>query len=1029
MVRLLVTLAFFVSGASSLMLEVVWSKSLGHVLGNTLEAITTVVAAYLGGLALGAALAGRTHVGRRNPVRAYGLLETGVGVFGLLSPWLIQALGIPVGAAYEHLGGASPAYYAARFLGTFALLLIPTTLMGATLPILVSWGSRRADLARVLGTLYAVNTAGAVVGTVVAGFALLPAWGLSRTAAFAGGTSLVLGLVMALTGRPEPAAPGAPVAPATTPAQAKGATTAATAAVPDFRPRLMAALFAVTGFVSLTAQIAWSRVAGVLLGSSVYSFSLVLATFLTGIALGAALVVPWVARKGATWRLFAVLAWIAALGILFASIRIADAPWDILNRVVLAHGHVQALWWSECLLLAGFMLPACLAFGAIFPVATRLVATPGEAPESTTGRAYGWNTLGTIVGSLLTGFVLVHTLGVKGTLMGASVLALVVGIVAWVVSPRPVRKRSSIPEGAPVASLAVPALAVAVFVVLAAFSPPWNRGLMAIGIFRPLVATMANGNATPEQAREAVRAELAQEDLLLEVEGRQGTVTAVRTHSSPAVYAIRFNGKTDASTGADMATQILVGHLPLLWAPDSARVAVVGYGSGVTAGSALTHPLKSMDLMEIEPAVLEADPIFRPYNNNPMADPRLKIHVEDGRMFLAHAARPYEVIISEPSNPWLVGVNNLFTTDFYRLAKQHLTAHGVFCQWVQYYELSTNTLSSLVRSVAEVFPHAQVFLVGRDLVMVATADGVPLDLANVAKNLTRPRVAADLARAHVRTPADLVALRQCSLSDLVAVLPPAPLNRDDRPYVEYRAPIDLYTVSPAELPVPENALRSADPVKDLAAWTRGTPPTDLAIDVAASLMASGKLVPATYWISSLTAHDPARAVPLFAQLKQATLDYNRNLQLTQAHEAIAAGRIDDARGALDGLLRENPKWATAMVERARVSLHEDSLATARAMLEAAIPLGNDDDRYNAYINLGVLSMREGKAPEGIADFTRCNEIHPAETEAWLFRARALALTGQAPAASAVLAQARRVATDSTAVTTAQNQLQATGTIQ
>jgi len=313
--------------------------------------------------------------------------------------------------------------------------------------------------------------------------------------------------------------------------------------------------------------------------------------------------------------------------------------------------------------------------------------------------------------------------------------------------------------------------------------------------------------------------------------------------------------------------------------------------------------------------------------------------------------------------------------------------------------------------------------------MVATADGVPLDLANVARNLARPRVAADLARAHVRTPADLVALRQCSLNDLVAVLPPAPLNRDDRPYVEYRAPIDLYTVSPAELPVPETSLRSADPVKDLATWTRGTPPTDLAIAVAASLMASSKLVPATYWISSLMAHDPERAVPLFAQLKQAATDYNRKLELSQAHDAIAAGRVDDARGALDGLLRENPRWATAMVERARVTLHADSLAAARAMLEAALPLGDDDDRYNAYINLGVLSMREGKAPEGIADFARCNEIHPAETEAWLLRARALALTGQAPAASAVLAQARRVATDSTAVTKAQSQLQATGTIQ
>src|SRR5215203_1431227 len=197
MIRLFVVLAFFVSGASSLMLEVVWSKGLGHVLGNTLEAITTVVAAYMGGLAIGAAWAGRSGFGQARPVRAYGLLEIGIGTFGLISPWLIRMLDGPLGAAYVAFGGASPLYFVVRFLATFVLLLVPTTLMGATLPILVSWGTKRADLARVLGTLYAVNTAGAVVGTLLAGFVLLPSVGLTVTALVAGATSLTLGLAMA----------------------------------------------------------------------------------------------------------------------------------------------------------------------------------------------------------------------------------------------------------------------------------------------------------------------------------------------------------------------------------------------------------------------------------------------------------------------------------------------------------------------------------------------------------------------------------------------------------------------------------------------------------------------------------------------------------------------------------------------------------------------------------------------------------------------------------------------------------------
>ncbi|MGH7724829.1 MAG: fused MFS/spermidine synthase, partial [Candidatus Eiseniibacteriota bacterium] len=229
MIRLFVVLAFFVSGASSLMLEVVWSKALGHVLGNTLEAITTVVAAYMGGLALGASIAGRTPALARRPVLSYGLLEIGIGLFGLASLTLIAALDGPLGAAYVAFGATSPAYAALRFLATFALLLVPTTLMGATLPVLVAWGTERADLGRVLGTLYAVNTAGAVMGTLIAGFVLLPALGLTQTALAAGSLSILLGLAMAVVSRSLPPL----AAPATVPAAPAPAAPAPAPAAPD----------------------------------------------------------------------------------------------------------------------------------------------------------------------------------------------------------------------------------------------------------------------------------------------------------------------------------------------------------------------------------------------------------------------------------------------------------------------------------------------------------------------------------------------------------------------------------------------------------------------------------------------------------------------------------------------------------------------------------------------------------------------------------------------------------------------------
>ena len=1029
MIRLFVILAFFVSGASSLMLEVVWSKALGHIVGNTLQAITTVVASYMGGLALGAAWAGRSGLGHKRPVLAYGVLEIGIGLFGIASPFLIKALDGPLGAAYVTFGGTSAAYAVIRFLVTFGLLLVPTTMMGATLPILVSWGTRRADLARVLGTLYAVNTAGAVVGTVLAGFAFLPTLGLSRTALVAGLTSLTLGAIMATLDRRLPAATvGATPAPAPPPAAAAPKTHVVQD--PAERPRLMLFLFALSGAVSLSTQIAWSRVAAILLGSSVYSFTLVLATFLVGIAAGAALVVPWIVRRGATWRLFAVLQWIAAAGILYASVRIADAPWSLLANVVAANGRVKWLWIQEVFLLAGFMLPACLAFGAIFPVATRLSALPGDTPSHTTGRAYGWNTFGTITGSLLAGFLLVRVLGMRGTLLAVAATALLVGLVAWFAAPRATpKKRSSIPEGAPIATLAVPALIVATFVLAAFLAPPWNRGLLAMGVFRPLVAGNAQQAMTPAAARQSLRDQMAMEEVVSFAEGGSATVSVHRTKTNPPIIAIRVNGKTDASTSLDMKTQMLAAHLALLWAPDSARVAVVGYGSGVTVGSALTHPLKSLDCIEIEPAVLAADPWFRPYNNDPTSDPRLRIHIEDGRTFIARSTEPYDVIISEPSNPWLAGVNNLFTVDYYRLVEGSLAPEGVFCQWVQLYEMSGVTVASLMRSLGQVFPRAQVFLSNRDLLIVATREGRPLDLAQVSARLARPQVARDLARAEVNTAADLLALRLSGLSGLIARLPAAPLNEDDRPFVEYRAPVDFYEVRPSDLPFSQQLVQGDDPVADLATWTVGPSPVDLAADVTHALMARGDLARANVWLRALMAKDPSRAEPLIASLEQAARRRDRELQITQARQALEVDDRLTARRLLDALLRDHPDDGTALVERARLSMREDSIAPARRLLARAERVGTDDDRYQAALNVGILEMREGRAAEGLARFEHAAALRPAELNGWLYQARALVGLGRTNEAILLLGRAQATVADSTGLRTALQQLTTTGTLQ
>jgi Tfp pilus assembly protein PilF len=426
--------------------------------------------------------------------------------------------------------------------------------------------------------------------------------------------------------------------------------------------------------------------------------------------------------------------------------------------------------------------------------------------------------------------------------------------------------------------------------------------------------------------------------------------------------------------------------------------------------------------------VLAADEFFRPYNHDPTSDPRLRIHVDDGRTFIAHAREPYDVIVSEPSNPWLAGVNNLFTVDFYRLVKGRLAPGGVFCQWMQFYEMSDVTLASLVRSLNEVFPNAQVFLAGRDLLFVATQDGKPLDIRTVAARLAIDRVAADLGRADVRVPADLVALHQGPLSVLVSRLPAAPLNVDDRPFVEYRAPIDFYAVLPSQMPFNEQSFRDVDPVDALARWTTGAAPIDLAIEVTHSLMAKGDLAGGNRWLMALIARDSTRSAPLLAALQETTRRRDQENRLMLARRALEGNDLDGARRLLAGLLAEDPRLAPALIERARVSMRADSTAAARALLERALAMGNDDDRYQAYTNLAILALRGNDGEAGLAYFARANEVRPGEASAWVYRARALALLGRPNEARLILDQARGLATDRAAVDAALTQLNTTGAI-
>jgi spermidine synthase len=1016
--RLLVALAFTVSGFTSLVLEVVWSKALAQLLGSTLYSVSTVVAAYLGGLALGAWISGRFVHRLARPLRLYGWLETGVGLYALVSLVLVHALDPWVGSAYAALGPASPVYLALRVALAALVLLVPTVLMGATLPALVSWATRGgAGFGASLGRLYGLNTLGAVAGAALAGFKLIPSLGLENTTLVAGAVAITVGSSMlVLGGRAAAGAPGAEPAP----------WTSATETNPPGSSRAVAlVLFGLSGAVALVFEITWARVFGLIFGSSVYSFALVLASYLLALALGSVLWGGRLADSPTPWRAFAFLQIAVGAGAAVGLWVLPHLPRIFLAALMERHNQLGSLFLFQTGLASLVTFLPCLAFGALFPVGTRLVAAGRLEGACATGVAYAVNTAGTLTGSLAAGFLLLPTIGVHATWVGAALLSVGLGIVAWRMSvahekaapahaagpPARAKKPAPKPRSAGLEGLLVPLAALVTVGVVAA--PPWNRSLFTLGVFRTAFL-MTSGLRTPEAALKNMDARLANDEILFYREGIHGVVSVHADRGNPGVLNLRVNGKPDASTGADIATQVFLGHVPMLFAPPHARVCVIGQGSGVTARAALTHDPERLTVVEIEPQVVRASHFFDAWTDTVLADPRVELILEDGRQHLLHSGRRYDVIVSEPSNPWIAGVNNLFTTDFYGRVKQALTPRGVFCQWVQFYELSTLAQASLLSSFAKVFPQGEAFFINYDLLLVAPPPGAKVPGERLFVRGTGSPVERYLHRFQLDGDGAVAGIHLGHVQDLLAHLPAAPLNTDDRPYIEYRAPLDLYQVPP----VPEGwDLAAHDPLAGLERWVDPAALPRAAGAAGVSLARLGEIDRAKELgieLSHLgTPEATAAGFDVARAASQAERDRRTDAILQRADQALDAGDLDAATKAATMLFHDDPESPAANLVLARVAMRRDSLEVARRALGVVLARGSTPLRSAAHRNLGIIAMREGRADVGRAEFEASRTLTPGESKAYLYLARLQWQAGRRDSAQATLVEGiRKVTLDS-----------------
>ncbi|MGC1401437.1 MAG: fused MFS/spermidine synthase, partial [Thermodesulfobacteriota bacterium] len=532
-----------------------------------------------------------------------------------------------------------------------------------------------------------------------------------------------------------------------------------------------------SGFISMIYEVAWSRTLSLLVDSSVYGFSIMLTTFLVGIALGSYFFsnkVDTLNYQGFIW------AWLQ-IGIgIFAFLSLVffqELPYWYLMLYRSLGKSINLLLTGKFLLAFFIMLAPTLFMGAIFPLTVKIYTSNLKQVGRMVGNIYTINTIGCILGSFAGGFFLIPLLGIRNTILLGIGLNLLLGFYLLILTaaPRP-----------PLKWIAAPAVFLLTLIILL-FPPAWKAPLMVSGVY---IYAHSFKNISHQQLMKMYEPE--NEPLLFYKEGHTCTISVHKSRRTGTVY-MKSNGKVEASTKGDMPTQVLVAHLPMLLAPHLDEVLVVGMGSGVTVGSVTPFPAKKITLVELEEAVIQGSHFFDQVNNQPLKDPRLTLRVADARNYLLVTSDQYDVIISEPSNPWMAGVANVFTQEFFRLGYHKLKPAGVFCQWLQLYKISPESFKTVLTTFHSVFPYIYVFQPQeKDLVMVGFKQRPDLSLARIKERMDWRLVQQDLKRIGVVDLENLMSRFTMGPAEVAAVTRSGILNTDDNALIEFSTPKTLF---------------------------------------------------------------------------------------------------------------------------------------------------------------------------------------------------------------------------------------------
>ncbi|CAG2158813.1 fused MFS/spermidine synthase [Cupriavidus numazuensis] len=734
-------LLLFASGAAGLIYQVLWIKQLALVVGVDVHAVTTAVSAFFAGLALGGWLLGRVADRHAKPLRLYAWLEIGVLVLAIGATLALARSAAPFAWLESRVGLLAWAL-------PFVLVILPAAAMGGTLPVLMRMlASRAGQVGTHGGRLYAANTAGAIAGTLLAGFVLIPWLGITGSALAAAtlnGVAAIAAFAMASRAVATEASEADPAPASAQPARDAGG------------GRLALVLYAAAGGIALGYEVVWSQAIVQFISTRTFAFTVVLATYLAGLAIGSALAARRADRVRDPWGAFAML--IAAAGLVALLEVVVLGEWLLLAQAAVSAWVQSATSSGLAAACASFAVAAlCVVFvptlllGAAFPFVLR-VGVDNHRLGSGVGAVVALNTLGGIAGTAVAGFVLVPRIGLVHTLSLLAVGAGVVGVIA-------VALGSGVHK---FARWAVPM--VALLAVIAAALAPADR-------LATLLARARGG------------------EMVFYEEGRGATVAVVKqasaTHTFNRLYIQGVSNSGDTMTS--LRYMRLQALLPLIVHGGTPRsVLVIGLGTGITAGATLPYPgLEHRVVAELLPPVLRAVPQFQG-NYNVAADKRVDIRLRDGRRELLQSEQRYDLITLEPPPPSAAGVVNLYSTDFYKLAAARLQPGGLVAQWLPLPTQNDEDTRALVRSFLDVFPHATLWTTElHEMMLVGSLSPIKLDPERIRERFAQPEVSAALRAVGVTSPAALLATWVTGREGLERYAGDAPAVTDDHPRIEY----------------------------------------------------------------------------------------------------------------------------------------------------------------------------------------------------------------------------------------------------